>query len=74
MPPEKPYFPLSKEAFDREAEAFRDKMLPVLRQHHLHQLYGLNLALEIAFEEISEAANREDIKRGVRPPGTRINQ
>lgn len=72
MPPEKPYWPQTRADFDREAEAFRDKMLPILRTHHLHQLVGLNLALEIALQEMDVLATQEDVRRGARPPGTRL--
>lgn len=74
MPPEKLYWPKSKADFDRQAEAFRDKMLPILRTHQLHQLVGLSEAVGICIEEFKEAANKEDIRRGVRPPGTTINR
>ena len=74
VPPKKLYWPKTKLEFDVLVAEAKAKFLPTMQTLQLHQLIGLQQALCQCLEEFDALAAAEDIKRGFRPPGTKIGR
>lgn len=74
MPPKKYFWPPTMEEFNRLAEEAKQKYLPLVDKLQPHELQGLFEAIRPAMENLRKEAHSEDVRRGHRPPGTRMGR
>jgi hypothetical protein len=74
MPPKKLLWPKTRLEFDILVAESKAQFLPVMQKLQLYQLVGIQEALGQCLDEITPLAAAEDIKRGFRPPGTKIGR